>query len=126
MDNYYQRCPAMMNDQGRNLTNFKTSNTYNEEMRYLNGVYRDDDYRLFLQNYGKQIAFKQFQSLRNANLATCEPTDCVHIYPTSPMTMDFINERLAYDSIQDPRTNEQYKNLRRCIIYKDYTLNPSC
>lgn len=126
MDNFYQGCPAIMNDQGRNLANFKTSNTYNEEMRYLNGIYRDDDYRLFLQNYGKQIAYKEFQNLRAANLATCEPTDCVHIYPTSPMTMDFINERLAYDSIQDPRTNEQYKKLRRCTIYKDYTLNPSC
>lgn len=126
MDNFYQGCPPMMNDQGRTLTNFKTSNTYNEEMRYLNGIYRDDDYRLFLQNYGKQIAFKEFENYKAKNMNNCGPVDCVHVYPTSPMTMDFINERLAYDSIQNPATNAQYKNLRKCTVYKDYTLNPNC
>jgi len=116
----------MMNDQGRTLSNFKTSNTINEEMRYLNGIYRDDDYRSFLQNNGKQIAFEEYQAYRASNLNTCLPTDCVHKYPTSPTSIDFINERLAYDSIFNPKTNEQYKYLRQCQIFKDFTLNPDC
>jgi len=116
----------MMNDQGRTLSNFKTSNTYNEEMRFLNGIYRDDEYRLFLQTYGAQISKQEFLNYKASNLNTCMPTDCVHVYPTSPLSIDFINERLAYDSIFNPKTNEKYKFLRKCKIYKDYTLNNQC
>jgi hypothetical protein len=116
----------MMNDQGRTLSNFKTSNKINEEIRFLNGIYRDDEYRLFLQNNAKKIAFQEFQNYRAANFNTCLPSDCVHNYPTSPMSMDFITERLAYDSIFDPKTNAQYKYLRQCKTYQDYTLNPDC
>lgn len=126
MDNYYLGCPPMMNDQGRTLSNFKTNNTIDEEIRYLNGIYRDDTYREFLQNNGKQIAYKEFQNYKKSNMSTCKPTDCVHVYPTSPRTIDFIKERLAYDSIFNPATNEKYRYLRQCRIYKDYTLNAEC
>lgn len=122
MDNYFQTCPPMMEDQGRHLGDFQTATRRNEYIKYINDVWRDDQYRLFLQLNGKQIMDREFAYHKRYN--SCWVNDCVHNYPTRQAPQHFVQERQAYDSIFDPRTNKQMAPLRRCIRYKDFRLNP--
>ena len=54
MDNFYQNCPAKMDD-GRFTTNYRSDSCINEQIKYVNGITRDDDYRLFLQVVNKLL-----------------------------------------------------------------------
>lgn len=120
MDNFFKGCPAKMDDHGRFLSNFKNDTLYNEEIRYLNGIYRDDEYRLFLQINGNKIITDEFNYYKNKYANHCNGKYLVHMYPTSPTSLDFINERLVYDNymktgIAFPRPD-----------FKDFVLNPNC
>lgn len=112
MDNFFKGCPARMEDQGRSLSNFKTSTRYNEELRYLNGIYRDDDYRAFLQNNGETIMKLDTAYYKSLNTDTCQNRLKVHMYPTNPTTVDFITERSNYDFIMDPKVDMNAKVAR--------------
>jgi hypothetical protein len=122
MDNFFTSCPPKMNDQGRHLSDFKTSTAKNEYIKYINNIWRDDQYRLFLQQNGKQILDNEFAYYKNN--ASCWTNDCVHNYPLRQNNRQMAQERAAYDSIQDPRTHSALASQRVCTQYKDYRLNP--
>lgn len=121
MDNYFQSCPPMAD--ARNLGDYKTATRTNEYIKYVNDIYRDDQYRLFLQLNGKEIADREFAYNKRYN--SCWVNDCVHIYPTRQAPQHFAQEREAYDSIFNINTNKQMAPLRQCIRYRDYRLNPN-
>lgn len=120
MDNYFQNCPPTMADGGRHLGDYKTATRRNEYIKYINDIWRDDQYRLFLQNNSKEILDKEWDYHKSRNM--CWENSCVHKYPTRSLPKHFIQERLAYDSIYDLNTRDKYRSLRRCDRYPDYRM----
>lgn len=122
MDNYYQNCPPMMEDQGRHLGDFKTATRRNEYIKYINDIWRDDQYRLFLQLNGKEIMDREWAYHNKRN--RCWVNDCVHHYPTRMNPRHFSQEMQAYNSIYDMKTNKPLAKMRVCPCRKDFRLNP--
>lgn len=122
MDNYFQNCPPMMEDQGRHLSDFQTATRRNEYIKYINDIWRDDQYRLFLQLNGQEILDREWAWHRKHN--SCWVNDCVHNYPTRQPPRQFFQEREAYDSIYNLQTNKQLEPMRRCWKLDDFRLNP--
>ncbi len=122
MDNFYHNCPPMMEDGGRHLRDFKTATRRNEYIKYINNIWRDDQYRLFLQLNGQEILDNEWKYHRHTN--SCFVNDCVHNYPTRVNPRHLAQEREAYDSIFNFRTNKQLEPMRQCKKYADFRLNP--
>ena len=116
MDNYYQNCPAKMDD-GNFITNYRTSACNNEYIKYVNGIVRDDDYRLFLQLNANKMMDAEWQFLRKND--SCWNNACVHKYP---LRMD---PRLFGKELQDANLLFQKRELPdslQCTRYADYRM----
>src|SRR5690606_28863493 len=122
MDNYFQSCPPMMEDGGRHMNDYQSATRRNEYIKYVNDIWRDDQYRLFLQLNGKEIMDREWAYNRQNN--SCWVNDCVHNYPTRQNPRQFFQEREAYDSIFNLKTNKEMAPLRQCRKYRDFRLNP--
>lgn len=121
MDNFFQNCPPKMEDQGRQLSDFQSATRRDEYIKYVNGIYRDDQYRLFLQSAGKPILDKEWAYIKKHN--KCWDSDCVHNYPTRVLPRQMWQERQAYDSITNPATHAKLAPMRQCQNFRDYRLN---
>ena len=121
MDNYFQSCPPMMGG-GRHLRDFKTATRRNEYIKYINDIWRDDQYRLFLQLNGKQIMDREWNFHKATN--SCWVNECAHNYPTRVNNRLMWQEREIYDSQYNPCTNEKLAKMRQCPKFQDYRLNP--
>lgn len=121
MDNYFQNCPPMMED-GRHLTDFKTATRRNEYVKYINDIWRDDQYRLFLQLNGKEIMDRENAYHNKYN--RCWVNDCIHHYPTRSLPRHFYQERESFDSIFNLQTHKPLEHMRQCKKYNDFRLNP--
>ena len=111
----------MMNDQGRHLSDFRSETTRNEHIKYVNDIWRDDQYRLFLQLNGKEIMDNEWKFNKQRN--SCWVNDCVHKYPTRANPRHFAQEMEAYNSIFNIKTNKKMAPMRECEPHKDYRLN---
>lgn len=120
MDNFFHSCPPKMEDQGRPLADFQSSTRRDEYIKYVNDITRDDQYRLFLQSNGKEIMDREWAYHSKHN--KCWVNDCIHNYPTRCTPRHYWQERLAYDSIYDPKTHEQMAPLRQCVKRADYRM----
>lgn len=96
MDNYYSNCPPKMND-GRFTTNYKSDSSINEYIKYMNGITRDDDYRLFLQTNAEKLMDSEWLYLRKN--VSCWNNACVHKYPLRMDPKLFAQERLNTDML---------------------------
>jgi len=112
----------MMEDGGRHLGDYKTATRRNEYIKYINDIWRDDQYRLFLQLNGKEILDREMAYHNKYN--RCWTNDCVHNYPTRQSPRHFVQERQAYDSIYNLNTNKKLAPLRKCWALDDFRLNP--
>jgi hypothetical protein len=121
MDNFFQECPPLMSDGGRHLSDYQMPTRRNEYIKYVNDIVRDDQYRLLLQQNGKQMLDKEWDWHKENN--TCHPNGCIHTYPTRVTPRQMWQEREAYDSINDIGTRCELENLRKCKKYDDYRLN---
>jgi len=110
----------MLEDQGRHLTDFKSSTRRDEYIKYINDIWRDDQYRLFLQLNGSEIRKRDWDWNRKNN--SCWVNDCVHNYPTRVNPRQMWQERQVYDSVFNLRTNKKLAPMRRCIKYPDFTI----
>jgi len=119
MDNFFQTCPPKMND-GRHITDYQSSTRRDEYIKYINDVYRDDQYRLFLQLNGKNIMDREWAFNNKEN--RCWVNDCIHHYPTRCLPRHYVQERQAYDSIFNENTNKEFAPLRKCAQYKDFKM----
>ena len=122
MDNYFQNCPPRMADQGRHLGDFKTATRRNELIKYYNNLWRDDQYRLFLQKNAKIILDREWNYHRKRN--SCWNNDCIHNYPYRVTPRQLWQEMEAYNSIGDVDTNKKLAHMRQCSQYVDYRMNP--
>lgn len=122
MDNFFLNCPPMMDDKGRQFTDYQTSTRKNEYIKYINDIWRDDQYRLFLQLNGKNIMDREW--IYNKKNNSCWVNDCIHKYPTRQEPKDFAQEREAFNSIFNLNIKKQYTPMRTCKKYNDYRLNP--
>jgi len=117
MNNYYKQCPALMSD-GRILSDYESDTKRNEYIKYLNSIYRDDDYRLFLQYNADKIMNKEWEYLKNDY--SCHVGSCTHNYPTRTNLANFKDEMVntdnAFKFLKSKRTNVCDPSL------KDYTL----
>lgn len=116
MDNYYQNCPAKMDD-ARFLTNYKTASCNNEYIKYMNGIVRDDDYRLFLQLNGEKIMDSEWLYLKKND--SCWNNACVHKYNTRMDPRFFAQERENANLLF--KTRELPQSFK-CGKYVDYRL----
>ena len=121
MDNFYQNCPPKMD--GRDLGNYQTATRRNEYIKFVNDIYRDDQYRLFLQNNGTELLDNMWDYQKQYN--SCPVTECIHHYPLRTNPRQFVQEREAYDSIHDMNTNASLAKMRQCVPVADYRLNPT-
>jgi hypothetical protein len=121
MDNFFQNCPPMMADGFRELTDYKTATRRNEYVKYINGIYRDDQYRLFLQQNGDKIMDNVWKYHRNNN--SCWNTQCVHNYPTRQLPRQFSQERIDHDqsfSTNIENIGKRPPTTSQCPRYADY------
>lgn len=116
MDNYYKNCPPRMDD-ARFLTNYKSSSCNNEYIKYLNGIVRDDDYRLFLQMNAEKYMDSEWMHLRKNE--SCWNNACVHKYPTRMDPRKFDEERQNANLLF---TNSVLPNNLRCEKFSDYRM----
>lgn len=119
MDNFYHGCPPKMSDQ-RHLSDFRSSTRRNEYIKFINDIYRDDQYRLFLQSNGSEIMNKEWQFNKQFN--SCWDNDCVHKYPTRTTNEQAAQELMLYNSIHNASTNVPLAPLRKCGKFVDYRM----
>ena len=119
MDNFYNDCPPIMDD-GRFIREFQNETKRNEYIKSLNGIWRDDHYRLFLQQNGQKLMDKEW-SYHSRN--HCFPNHCIHNSPTRSSNRNFINERNAHDSIFNQNNNKQYDVIKKCPQHKHFRIH---
>lgn len=115
MDNFFTECPAMMSD-GRFLADYRMPTRREEHIKYINGIVRDDVYRLFLQANGEKFLDNEWEHNKDKNY--CFVNECIHTYPTRAYPFWFVEERKKYDSLLDPKREIKYP----CKSYEDYRL----
>lgn len=114
MDNFYANCPAKMDD-ARFLTNYKSSSSNNEYIKYKYGIVRDDDYRLFLQLNANKIMDSEFIYLKKND--SCFNNACVHVYETRMDPRLFVKERENANLVLSSKI---LPNTFKCPTYQDY------
>ena len=117
MDNYYRNCPPRMDD-GRFTTNYKSSSNINEYIKYMNGITRDDDYRLFLQTNAVKLMDSEWSYLRKND--SCWDNACVHKYPLRMNPRLFVQERENTNMLFE---NKELPDNFKCSIYSDYRIS---
>lgn len=95
MDNYHDTCPPKMHDQGRHLRDFQTATRRNEQIKYVNNIFRDDEYRIFLQQNGLCMMRENYLKLRAEQSCQSKPS-YVHTGPTRQTLADMASERARY------------------------------
>ncbi len=116
MDNYWKNCPPKMDD-GRFTTNYKTDTCINEYIKYVNGITRDDDYRLFLQLNATKMMDSEWIYFRQND--SCWNNACVHKYPLRMDPRNFAQERQNANLLF--KTNELPPDLK-CQKFADYRM----
>jgi hypothetical protein len=95
MDNYYKGCPPKMSD-GRHLTDYQPHTQLEERIKYINGISRDDEARLFLQANANKIMSREWDFLKKTR--SCWLNECVHNYPVRMYPPWFAQEMRNYNS----------------------------
>ena len=95
MDNFYCHCPAKMQEGSRFLTEYKNDTSVNEYIKHINGIWRDDDYRDYLQANGATILCRERVYLNKKY--NCKSTYQIHNFPTRVTNEELIAEKRKYD-----------------------------
>lgn len=114
MDNFYQTCPAKMSD-GRFLTDYRSNVDIDEQIKYQNGIIRDDEMRLFLQSNANNVLEKEWSKLKKNN--SCWKTECIHSYPTLMQPAMFAEQMQKYNNLNNPKHTPSI-----CPPYADYKM----
>jgi hypothetical protein len=117
MDNYYENCPARMED-ARFLENYKSSTSIDEFIKFDNDIVRDDEYRLFLQINADKIMDNEWLHLKKNN--SCWNNACVHKYPLRMDPRLFHKERSDANALF---IQKQLDNSFKCDKYVDYRMS---
>ena len=115
MDNFYQNCPAKMND-ARFLRDNRTSHRRELYNMQANGLNRSDDYRLFLQKNAENIMDAEWCKMTNEQ--SCHNYPCFHNYPTRSTPGMLNNEMAVYNGVK----TGNMKEAPACENFMDYRL----
>lgn len=114
MDNFYTGCPPKMAD-GRHMTDYRPHTHMEEQIKYANGIVRDDEARLFLQGNAEKLINGEWDYLKENR--SCWKNECVHVYPTRMFPPWFQEEITNYNNLSNP-THTPYK----CSQFEDYRM----
>lgn len=120
MDNCYKECSAKMED-GRFLSDFRTSNTREQYIKTMNGIVSESDYRMFLQHNADQIMDKEWDFLRT-NLS-CQTKCCVHQLPTRSTQSSLYDEIALYNAVKSEKIKITDKGYPVCHKLEDYRMS---
>lgn len=116
-DNYWQGCPPKMND-ARFLADYRTPTVREQFNKSINGITRDDDYRLFLQQNAERIMDTEWVYYRKTN--SCSPNVCIHQnYPTRSNPA---NDNAEMKLHNDVRTGKTPSGQPECRKHEDYRM----
>lgn len=116
MDNFFKGCPPKMED-GRFLTDFRTPSTREQYNKAINGIVRDDDWRMFLQKHADHIMDKQWNYMRTNY--SCFTNACIHDYPLRTTPMMNYDELEMYNAV---RLGKPVKDFPYCKNMADYRM----
>lgn len=119
MDNHFQNCPPKMSD-GRLFQDFKTATRRNEYIKYMNGIVRDDDYRMMLQSNSSSILQRTLDY--HNSVSKCEQNSCVHKYGTRTTPAEFAEEMAMYNALNDPK-NQNAQATYQCPKRDNYKMS---
>ncbi|ATZ80496.1 hypothetical protein BMW23_0444 [Bodo saltans virus] len=119
MDNYFKVCPAKMDD-GHYLTDYRQADTREQYIKNINGIVRDDDYRLFLQKNAEKILDREWEITRK--LQSCSTYTCFHNYPTVVNPGQLNEELNVYNAVKTNKINQSNPAYPKCAKYQDYRL----
>lgn len=105
MDNFFKGCPPKMSD-GRLFTEHRASVYVDEHVKAMNGITRDDNYRMFLQENGEKIANKEWDYMKDNK--SCFVNECVHNYPTRVNPPWFEEELNNYNQLANPNHQPKF------------------
>jgi hypothetical protein len=100
---------------GRHMTDYRPHTLLEEQIKYVNGITRDDEARLFLQGNAERIVDREWEYLKKNN--SCWLNECVHKYPTRMYPPWFSDELKNYNSLADPNHQPFL-----CASYGDYRM----
>jgi len=119
-DNFYCKkgCPAKCGPGFREVTEYRPNTYINEEIRYKNGLNRDDEYRMFLQKNGGVIADNEWSYLRQNN--SCYVNECIFNNKRTMVHPSIFPDELSHnnDLLNKNRSSAQYQ----CKKINDYRL----
>lgn len=123
-DNYYFKCPPMADS--RKMTDYADSTTRNQFIKNINGIWRDDEYRLYLQKEGKTMMDIDWNYNKKNG---CRVNPCVNsMFSLVQTPADMIKQRILNDSVLDnnidPSIKAELAQYIKCTKYPDYRLNP--
>jgi hypothetical protein len=110
-DNLYckNKCPAKCGPGFRELTDYRPNVYINEQVKYINGLNRDDEYRMFLQNNGEKLMNGEWTYLKQNN--SCFINECIfdnkHVM-VHPTTFDSEMKR-NNELLNKPRLSSTYQ-----------------
>ena len=116
MDNFYQQCPAVMDD-SRIFTDYSTSTRREQFIKYINNIQDEHEYRFFLQNHATTFMGNVWDKLKKEN--QCFVNECIHNHDSRVNPAIFAGERELYNSLL---TNSRTPSPERCEKFKDYNL----
>ena len=122
MDNFYLNCPAKM--YSRDFTDWRSSTRIVESLKLKNGLKRDDDTRIFLQDNANNMINGDYNFYKKH--MTCGDIQCIHSgFPTRMYSPWFVQQRNNYDASMIGNTNYMNVNDKKfkCQPLKDYRLN---
>ena len=119
MDNVYTNLPAKVEDGGRDFGDYRSSRALNEHIKHINNIWRDDDYRLFLQKNGKKYMDKDWERYNEQKKYWINA--CVHNYPTRITNNQMAEEMKKYNMMSNSTIPQdvRFKN-SQCKKYNDY------
>jgi hypothetical protein len=100
---------------GRHMTDYRPHTHVEEQIKYINGITRDDEARLFLQGNAEKIMNNEWNYLRQNK--SCWVNECVHKYPLYMYPPWFTQELQDYNTLAVPN----HKPFE-CKNYVDYRL----
>lgn len=119
MDNYFKGCPARMGHVPH-ITDYRPADTINQNIMRMNGIVRDDDYRMMLQQNAESIMDRQFTVLRD--MYSCQTNCCIHNYPTRTSPGSNYNELKLYNAVRSNQIKRGDKNYPACQNGADYRM----
>jgi hypothetical protein len=115
MDNFYQSCPARMND-SRFITDYRNPTVRERENKKLFGTdLTEDMYRISLQKYGSKL----YPDMSK----TCATNSCIHKGRTRVVNTELYDELQRYNAVRTGKLTLAQAEFPKCSLFNQYQLN---